>query len=192
MMRSFDRITNMAGRLRELQVRASEPLQLRWKTSGYKKSGLPDSTGWRTFSPNGFWSGKADSHAWFACETVTPAETQTERYELKACTQIGGWAANNPQFIAYINGRTAQGMDTNHTSVPLPAGKNKILLYAYSGMRISEPLRMTARAETIDKPTEAFVYDLTVPFETLWYLDTESPEYAYTLTITKTKNTIRA
>jgi len=49
----------------------------------------------------------------------------------------GGYTAFNPQFFAYVNGRLIQGMDINHTLLPLPAAREgegvEVLLHAFAG-----------------------------------------------------------
>ena len=137
--------------------------------------------GWKSFAADGFWGGKPDSHAWFRFDVTVPACGKRERTQLNFRTEIGGWAANNPQFIVYLNGDLVQGLDTNHTYVIVPEGRHSVHLYAYSGMLISGRLRLFAALDTVCLTMERLSADLSVPLQTAYFTDEESYDYEDTL-----------
>ena len=111
------------------------------------KSGstLPSKKDFTPFNENDTWGYERDAHVWFAFEVDVP-HLNKEEFKLEISTQINGWDATNPQFIAYVDGKIRQGLDTNHTYLTL-SGKDKyeIMLYAYSGMEARrEKLRLNA------------------------------------------------
>ena len=66
---------------------------------------------------------------------IVPKELTGKNLELTVSTQLDGWDAVNPQFIAYVDGKLQQGLDVNHREIFLDNAKGEydIFLYAYSG-----------------------------------------------------------
>lgn len=143
----------------------------------YKKSNTPPALS--EFSPytsGDLWGSGWDSHAWFHFEF--DAEPSEKPLRLYAHTRIQGWDASNPQFIAYINGKMRQGLDTNHTYVTLDeAGHYDCYIYGYTGAKISET-HFYAELAHVNTDVDQLWYDIRVPFEMLDYLPTTSQEYA--------------
>ncbi|MBO5270110.1 MAG: alpha-mannosidase, partial [Clostridia bacterium] len=144
----------------------------------YKTSNdLPDPSLFRPFAEGERWGEGHDTHAWFRF-VLPPAEENTF---LHIRTEHGGWDANNPQFLVYLDGRIVQGLDTNHTEVLLDAGKEtEVYLYAYVG-NVAENALLFADTRVLNPDVDKLYYDLLFPYESLEFLNAESREYAMTL-----------
>lgn len=56
----------------------------------------------KSFEKNDRWGGKYDAHAWLYKKLIVPKELTGKNLELTVSTQLNGWDAVNPQFIAYV------------------------------------------------------------------------------------------
>ncbi|MCI8387302.1 MAG: alpha-mannosidase [Clostridiales bacterium] len=127
------------------------------------------------------WGNGWESHAWFHFTVEIPEDMKSKPVQLVIHTDKSGWDACNPQFIAYINGKLRQGLDTNHTFVVLDSADSyDCYIYGYTGPKISET-RFYAKLRNLNYETEQLYYDIRVPYEMLDYIDTNSQEYAETL-----------
>lgn len=140
----------------------------------YKQGNTPPSLSEFTPFENGdTWGSGWDSHAWFHFT----AENVSENGYLFAETELSGWDAANPQFIAYINGEMRQGMDTNHREVLIgKCDKADIYLYAYTGPKV-ESAKFFAEIRTLDADVDGLYYDVLYPLQMLDYLSPDSAEY---------------
>ena len=93
---------------------------------------------WESFENGSLWGGY-DLWYWFKFELQIPDEFagKTVSFSLKTGNEEK-WNGLNPQFLAYINGKISQALDTNHTEIILSdcaeAGTvYQIELQAYSG-----------------------------------------------------------
>ncbi len=145
---------------------------------GYKTSNNPPAL--EEFSPfnnGGEWGSGNDSHAWFHFEFDIPEEMKMKPVQLAIRSDRSGWDADNPQFIAYINGELRQGLDVNHTFVALDGESHcDVYIYGYTGPRIKST-RFFAGLRNLNYNTEQLYYDIRVPFEMLDYLEPNSKEY---------------
>ncbi|MBQ8338969.1 MAG: alpha-mannosidase [Clostridia bacterium] len=144
--------------------------------TGYKTdNSLPDLAGMTPYTQGDFWGSGWDTHAWFRF-TVTPtAENSFLRVETE---RKKGWDADNPQFLLYIDGKIAQGLDINHRDHPLETGKTvDVALYAYTGPKV-ERAQLFVDVVVHSPAIEGLYYDIRYPAEMLEYLDAESAEYA--------------
>ena len=158
---------------------------IKYMPCDYKSgSTLPSTDNFLPFGENDTWGYERDMHAWFAF-TVDASHLNGGEFKLELSTQISGWDATNPQFIAYVDGKIKQGLDTNHTSLILSGqDKYEIMLYAYSGMEASrEHLRLNANIVIENLDVKKFYYDVNVPFGALSFLDENSYEYQNIATI---------
>ncbi len=150
--------------------------------TGYKVGSdvpSPDDSRWQSFDRNDFWGGKPDSHAWFYKHIVLDEEDKGS--ELRFCinTNLGGWDATNPQFLAYVDGEVVQGLDTNHTYFTIENKREFDLhIYAFTGFDICEPVRFIAKTQKIDLDTQKLFYDMEVPFSVLEFSDKNSKQYS--------------
>lgn len=133
----------------------------------------PPAESFAPFSNGDVWGSGKDSHAWFHLSLSDVPENAV----LLVTTDKTGWDAGNPQFLAYVNGKARQGLDTNHTELRLDVGENEVFLYAYTGPAIEGATLCLAVAVEDLAVTELY-YDIEYPLEMLDYLNPESGEYA--------------
>lgn len=139
---------------------------------------------WRKFANGSTWGEYRDTHCWFYVKVDVPAQLKEETVRLSVKTDKTGWDAENPQFLAYIDGECVQGLDINHTTLRLPNKDHfELYLYAYSGTpdvngnNHRPASTLDVAFEVIDTETEALYYDVSVPMEIAKYLPIESIEY---------------
>lgn len=167
-------------KLKEQIVILKKPVEnITYKKCGYKSgSAMPSLRGFTAFTKDSTWGYERDEHAWFHLVVDVP-ELKGEEIKLEISTQIDGWDATNPQFIAYVDGKIKQGLDTNHTYILL-SGKDKydVMLYGYSGMEAHrENLVLNANIVYENLEVKKLYYNVSVPFGALSFLDENSYEY---------------
>ena len=115
-----------------------------------------------------------DTHYWFYFDCDLPPVPEGKIRQLRVATQYDGWDARNPQFLAFVDGIPAQGLDTNHREIRLNIiGKHRIDLQAYTGIEHSE-FRLICSWEEIDADVEGLYWDLQVPLQAFSRLETDS------------------
>ena len=143
-------------------------------SSDYKRGNIPPEESAFTAFPNGGeWGRGRDSHAWFHVKLSGVPEDGV----LLVTTDKPGWDADNPQFLAYVNGEARQGLDTNHTVLRLDKGENDVYLYGYTGPKI-ERVKLYLSTATVDRAVTELWYDIQYPLSMLDYLNPESGEFA--------------
>ena len=135
----------------------------------------------RLFGPDEYWGG-ADMDAWFRADVTVPAEMAGRDIWLELFTgHEGRWNAVNPQFLVFVNGREAQGLDSRHHNVIIAtkavAGeKLRVDFDAWSGavpdirhlQAINEkdaPSMFKVKVFTVNEGLFELYYDLKVPCE---------------------------
>ena len=99
----------------------------------YKTSNvLPTTENFTPFANGGEWGTGFDSHAWFHFEFDIPEEMKSKPVQLSVKSDRSGWDADNPQFIAYVNGELRQ----NSTTEYLIHGVEDILTELSEGMTL--------------------------------------------------------
>lgn len=141
----------------------------------YKVSNnIPDLSEMAPFKNGGDWGNGYDTHAWFRF-SVTP---KTDNAVLIVKTDKSGWDACNPQFILYVNGKVAQGLDVNHREFPLEKGVTAdIALYGYTSFTV-ENAKLFVSVGELCEGAQALFYDISYPLGMLSYLNDETIEYA--------------
>ena len=184
MRETFRKVNMLINKLRPCIVERDIELgSIYYKPCGYKSDNtLPNKEDMTLFAPTDTWGEAKDSHAWFRLEVNVPEECRGKELELSVRTELDGWDAVNPQFIAYVNGKMTQGMDTNHTTLTLEGEDHYVIyLYGYSGPQ-THHLRFFADLRVIRSDVKELYYDLEVPLRLFDYLETDSYEYAQILT----------
>lgn len=134
-----------------------------------------------TFSSGEIWGGHRE---YFEFETSVEIPDhfagECVVYELLTGKE-GGWDATNPQFSIYVNGERRQGLDVNHREVILTERARAkevfaIRLSAFTGDQ-NFSLRLDSKIKVLDRKTEAYFYDLSVPYETARLLDPDDEAY---------------
>ena len=151
-------------------------------TDWAKKTSAPFADGLRRFAADERWGGY-DTDAWFrACFTVPDEFAGRDVWMEVRTGREGKWNAVNPQFLAFIDGVEAQGLDTAHTSFLIAknaaAGNTYIIDFdAWSGA-VPEwhqaravsgddngPAFFFASFYTTDSQMQKLYYDFKVPYD---------------------------
>lgn len=151
---------------------------------------LPELSAMQSF--DGKWGGANDTHAWFSFDIDAPSDNNI-RNEVFVDSGVNGWDLSNPQFLVYVDGKIAQGLDTNHCSFIVDSGKHTVYLYAYAGYQISplfaadfpleifdynNPLTLSATLQAVDICVETLANDVFVMLNTLSAIKTNTKQYA--------------
>ena len=186
----FESIRNLRAILWHIErnyVEESFPVKgITYKECGYKSgSQLPDTSDFKPFTDGMTWGYERDEHVWFSFKLEVPAHLKGKEIKLSIRTQIEGWDAVNPQFIAYVDGKIKQGLDTNHTYLML-SGKDSydVMLYSYSGMNAERHnLKLYVDAIIENPDIKELYYNINVPFQALEFLPENTYEYQNIVTI---------
>ena len=145
----------------------------------YKKDNTPPGAdaSWRKAGEFERYSG-VDNHYWIHFTLSTGEERAASEPRLCVKTgREGQWDAKNPQVTVFIDGKTVQAMDTNHTWLPLEFGKTyDVYMYLYTGM-LGGDFCFVPSLETVDLKIEALYYDIKIPFECMDVLSADSTDY---------------
>ena len=148
--------------------------------SGFKTDNTPPKDGYKEFTVS---TGKR-KHYWIHGEFDTPEAAENEKLYLDVGTGVGGWDANNPQMLLYLNGKMAQGLDVNHREATLsPKTHYDMYNYCYSSEQGGNfPVRHTVKK--MFKNVNRLYYDMLVPYEACRDVyDQNSQEYLVTVRI---------
>ncbi len=123
-------------------------------------------SGWEPFE-NGSRFGGKDTHACFRTAFEVAEENAGKEIRMLLRTGVTDiWNTDNPQFLIYVNGEIACGMDMNHhdlclTSAAVPGEHFDIGIYAYSNSaNISDYLKISFAEKHPD--AEKLYYDFKV------------------------------
>lgn len=162
---------------------------LEYVQCGYKEGHQPPSEGWLPFHRGDRVFGR-DAHYWFRANFRTPAALPDKDLYLQIHTGYDDtWDAKNPQGIVYLGGRLVQGIDSNHTAVPLePDTDCQLHVYFYVGLLDSsqglEPCsEFLAGLITVDRRIEQTYYDMRVPLDACRLLDENKEDYIGTMRV---------
>lgn len=176
------RLKRICTELEQLIIVKTAPVSaMEWRPGTLKDGG--------EFAPydGGLWGGK-NTDAVFRFFAVIPPEMNGFPVILRVSTDgHGGWAKNDPQPLAYVNGEIRQGLDINHPSVVLSekaeAGtRYEIVLDCWSAMP-EEKCYMSAKLCSPDRETEGLYYDLKVAEEAEDVLDDSHPQKSEMLSV---------
>lgn len=139
---------------------------------------LPSPEVFQRFGKDALWGNGVDTQAWFHFRTPVVGNLGRRTLLLNVCTdRTNGWDANNPQFLAYVDGEMRQGLDINHQDLFLdPSREHDVYLYANTGVTV-ERAHFYAKLIGLDLRVEKLWYDLKVPFDSLSHLEEYSNEY---------------
>lgn len=140
-----------------------------------------DTSSWADFSGDQIWGGHREYY-WFAAKVRIPERFQGKAvvYELLTGRE-GAWDATNPQFTIYVNGKRIQGLDVNHREIILTEKAEEgeeyaIVLSAFTGDQ-NFSLKLDSSLKVLDRKTEKYFYDLSVPYETARLLNPQDQAY---------------
>lgn len=174
------KIHKMTGTLNAQKTISRRPLEMEYvSVSCYKKDNTPPApdADWIKLSETSVFSG-VDEHYWL--HTKFRTEALPEHHEPRLFIRTGREGiddAKNPQFTVYVNGKTTQAFDTNHTWMPLSQDTEyDIYIYLYTGMRGGN-FFVLPTLETVDLRIEGLYYDIHVPYECMQQLEENSCDY---------------
>ena len=174
-----EKIRVMCEKLNELRfVHFADIDGIEYAPCGYKTSNRPDEgLEWKPFEKHQQLWGK-DSHFWLRTKLTTPDEQKGKRLLLEISTgKEGEWDACNPQCTIFLNGKTVQAMDTNHTTLDLEYNKEyDLLVYFYVGM-IDSRVNFRPALKLLDEKINKLYYDLLAPYDAICLLDEKSYDY---------------
>jgi alpha-mannosidase len=124
--------------------------------------------------------GEADRHAWFSAEFVVPQDMNGKQLMFSFTTQGQGWDVMNPQFLLFLDGQPAQGLDVNHTEVLVTAraeaGRKYVVdLQGYSG--VDKPFGLQAKYFEFMPEIYGLKTDIESAVYTLEKQDDNTPAY---------------
>ncbi len=145
----------------------------------YKKDNIPPTQDmpWRKASAFERYSG-IDKHYWIHIAVNTGKSRDGS--EPRLCVRTGReglWDAKNPQVTVFVDGKTVQAMDTNHTCLPLEFDKiYDVYMYLYTGMEGGD-FAFEPSLDIVDMRIEGLYYDIGVPHECMQLLEENSTDY---------------
>lgn len=176
-----NRVKVICNELRRLErVQSSDIRQWKYKKGFYLHPADvdKDEKPWEEFNSNTMhWYGP-DEHYWFRTCLTVPESFDGKALWLTIKTQINDWDdGRNPQFLVFINGVAAQGLDMNHREVFLTGKAVKgttyqIDLQAYTGTIYTE-FCLVGRLEEYDADIIRLYYDIMVPLSAFGRMDKE-------------------
>ena len=140
---------------------------------------------WDRYGTGIKWGRNTEEHFWFYTKIKFDADFLPQNSVIKVITdKESGWDAENPQFLAFINGKYKCGLDINHTVITIDEGnETELLLYAYSGTpslkNEGKGFDLFVYIEKKNPYVEKLYYDILIPFEIIGYLDEKSEGYGY-------------
>ncbi len=133
----------------------------------------------RNFSIDETWN-SGSATFWFSTDVAIPAhlDGRCVIFELTTGRETG-WDAVNPQFTLFVNGRICQGLDVNHRQVILSdsarAGEIFQLAVSADSGDADGPVRFLPVLRALDRKSEDFYYDASVPYQIATLLPSEHP-----------------
>lgn len=175
-----DKIAVTAENLKKLIITDKSDITFEYiECPEYKVTNTPPAkdAGWKPFVKNQRFSG-IDYHYWIHMTMKTPALDENKEARISVKTgREGQWDASNPQFTVYLNGKTTQALDTNHTWLPLESDKEyDIYMYVYTGM-VGGNFDVLIEQQIVDLRIESLYYDINVPCLAMKELDANSYDY---------------
>ena len=140
-----------------------------------------DTSSWEDFNREQIWGGHREYY-WFETTVTIPEQFDQKCVVYELITgREGEWDATNPQFTIYVNGKLVQGLDVNHREIVLAEKAEagavyRITLSAFTGDQ-NFSLKLDSKLKVLDRKTEKYFYDLSVPYETARLLNPEDRAY---------------
>lgn len=171
------RIVSDIGKLIYTRKHALREIEIRYGEIDKNCHPYSYTDGWQAYAYGTPWSSSSSgTYALFRLKAAIPDEFAGEKVVLSLHTGRNGWNALNPQMLLYIDGKEAQGLDTNHTEVLLESNATRgktfdILIYAFGGLtgnhqinpEFDQEIKLFAELRTIEPAIEDFYYNLMVP-----------------------------
>ena len=175
-----EKIRVMTNKLNELMRISQTEIDFEYvECPEYKVTNTPpgENAEWKKFIKDMRFEG-IDTHYWVHFKINALPKADGREYRLSVRTgREGQWDSGNPQGIVYLNGKTAQALDTNHTWVPLEEDTDyDVYIYVYTGMA-GGCFDFIVTADIVDLRIEALYYDINVPYHCM--LEMNESDYSY-------------
>ncbi len=146
---------------------------------GYKTDNvIPQDGDCVQFENGSSWGNGYTAHAWFKLKVNTPEDMKSAPVRLQFGTEGHCWNGDNPELLAYVNGKMVQGLDYNHRYIEMDGCDGcDVAIYACTGWK-KESAEFYAELLNVHETAEQLCYDIKVPLDMLNYLDENSREYA--------------
>lgn len=141
-----------------------------------------DATQWEGRYVQGQTWGGVDYHCCFKQHVKLPASYTGKPVYCRVRTgKTDIWNYDNPQFLAFVNGKLVCGLDVNHTEFRLfesaPAEETvELAFYAYCSTKKND-LFLDVSLCLRNEEARGLYFDLAMPYESLKLLSMEEPEY---------------
>ena len=135
---------------------------------------------WIPFRANKDYWGYKECYCWFKQTVKIPEEYKGEHVIYKLTPFARTWDGVNPQFIIYVNGKVAQGGDSNHqyvTVTPCAQGGEELEIYinAYSDdWEWKGEIQMGAQLQVLDDVAHCVYFDILTPLKVAKYKSEDS------------------
>ncbi|MCR5484891.1 MAG: alpha-mannosidase [Clostridiales bacterium] len=137
----------------------------------YRISELNDGE-WRPFGENEYW-GYPEEYCWFKHTVTVPERFKGKKvfYEINVHLNKAWQNESTQQFIAFVNGKMTQGIDSNHKAFILTncaeGGETfEIALNAYCDMwTFRGQSQLTASLCVLDEDVKNLIFDLSTPYD---------------------------
>ena len=171
-----ERLLNEVRTLAVERARDAEGIECALRARSLHDDSLSE---WQPFVNGSEWGGE---HRWwdFRFNVTAPEGYTGKQLFLEITTGCeGAWDATNPQFLAYVDGKVRQAIDTNHTTVLLgsdvkPGTVFSIYLKGYCQTDAGNFARMRARTIEVAENVMQLYYDVRVPLEAAELLPRET------------------
>lgn len=159
----------------KLKITKMKSKECGYKTNNVVPTGMET---WQDFNEHDRWGLNPEEHRWFYFKAQIPQELKGADVSLYfAATDMNSenW---HPQYLAYVNGELARGIDSNHRFLKLDSNKDEhdIHIYAYSSPK-GELLENYCYLCVFQRDVERLYYNIRVPFEAMSVLDILSKDY---------------
>lgn len=194
-----DRIHRILMDLDALRIKAAFPVpEIRMLNGRFDSpdSAAPFLSQAQLYPIHGQWGGR-NAYFWFFATVHLPDGFEKEQLLLRVSTVAGqqqdtallstfvsagshNWDLMNPQFMVFVNGTLRQGMDTNHTVVPLDKedyrnGSLELAFQAYTGLTDAS-YSFLPEVCVQDTAVRDLYYDMLTLFEAAHTLSEQSPQ----------------
>lgn len=148
--------------------------------SGYKAGNTPPDDSEFIDMPSDFSvQDRQEHHFWVKAEVTLPKACIGKHIELvNRSDNTHGWSSQDPQIIAYIDGKMAGAFDHRHKAILIDSKKEhfSLVLYLYLAP-VSNLYSFAYSLCEIDENARALYYDIKVPYDVMSYLDPNTKHY---------------
>ncbi len=139
---------------------------------------IPADDAFVQFENGAGWGNGYTAHSWFKLDVAIPEDMKGDRVRLCFGTEGRDWNGDNPELLAYVNGKMIQGLDINHRYIDIDHyGDCEVVIYACTGWK-KYSAEFYAELCNVRSDAEQLYYDIKVPLGMLDFLNENSREYA--------------